>query len=221
MPRLYPEKLNHERNNIRLRDGLSGADRERTVFVGIRLQSRLDEQVAGDLSHRRKDPLIDDIPGPELLLDHPPSRRFRTDFILVVHASSWCDQMREPREGTAAQERGDDGESHDVSPCDCCAAGRESCRIKNNSPDLSQRIRAHQFDRHPFQSGGLRPLVMPSSAATPRVLIQVILQMPGFGPHAQFLLRALLDLSDSLPREFESFTDLFQSHRLFFPQPEA
>ncbi|VUZ86088.1 hypothetical protein MELA_02483 [Candidatus Methylomirabilis lanthanidiphila] len=72
-----------------------------------------------------------------------------------------------------------------------------------------------------FNRAGSAPLVMPNSTATPRALIQVILQMPGFGPHAQFLLRALLDLSDSLPRECESLTDLFQSHRIFFPQPEA
>ncbi len=32
-----------------------------------------------------------------------------------------------------------------------------------------------------------------------RELIQIIFQMPGFGPHTQFLLGALLNLSDPFP----------------------
>lgn len=104
MPRLHPEKLDHKRNDVRLRNGLPRPDRERAVFVGTLLQGRLYEQVAGNLPHRRNNPLIDDVSSPELLLHHPPSRRFRARFILVRHASSWNDQTEGPREGTAAQE---------------------------------------------------------------------------------------------------------------------
>src|SRR5574337_160064 len=106
--------------------------------------------------HRSQDPLIDDIAGPQLCLYHPPTRRLRAGFIVIGHVSPRCDQPVQPRESTTAQERIYDGGSHNVSPCDCRVAGREPGRIKNNSPDLSHKIRAFRFARHPFQPGGFR-----------------------------------------------------------------
>src|SRR5438552_762643 len=64
------QRLAHEGHHVRLRDRLARADRQRRVLVRMRLQSRLDEQVAGDAAHRLEDAPVGDTPCRELRRDH-------------------------------------------------------------------------------------------------------------------------------------------------------
>ncbi len=51
-PRLQPQRLAHARHDVRLRDRLATADRERAVRVGVLDQVRRHETLARDLPHR-------------------------------------------------------------------------------------------------------------------------------------------------------------------------
>ena len=65
------QQLAHARHDVRLRDGLPRADRQRVVAVGLVAQVLLDEQVARDLAHRRQHPLVAHPAGGDHVADHP------------------------------------------------------------------------------------------------------------------------------------------------------
>jgi hypothetical protein len=73
------ERFEHERNNIRLRNGLAVTDGKRMIFVGLRTVCFRDKFVPRYAKHGVKNARIGDAAIPELRIDHqsPSSGRIR------------------------------------------------------------------------------------------------------------------------------------------------
>ena len=67
---LQLEQHAHQRDHVRLRDGLVLPDRERCIVVSAPLQRGLDKQVARHPAHRRQHTLVVDTAGMQLLFNH-------------------------------------------------------------------------------------------------------------------------------------------------------
>ena len=81
--RADPRRLEHQRDDVRLRDRLPLLDRQRRVVVGVAAQRRGDELVARHLAHRREERRIADAARGDLLVDHRPASR--GEVVVFVH----------------------------------------------------------------------------------------------------------------------------------------
>lgn len=64
-------RFDHQRDNVRLRDRLIFADRQRSVFVGKLLESGVDERLARHATHRIQHARITHAAPGDLNIDHP------------------------------------------------------------------------------------------------------------------------------------------------------
>ncbi len=71
------EGVEHETNNVWLRDGLVVTDGQRMVFIGLAAIRFRDKSMAGDAEHRIKDAWVGDAASPELGVDHELTSRGR------------------------------------------------------------------------------------------------------------------------------------------------
>ena len=66
----YARNFDHARDDVRLRNRLSGRDGQRPVLVGVVLQGRIDEALARHVAHRVQQVGIVDAPRGDLPPDH-------------------------------------------------------------------------------------------------------------------------------------------------------
>lgn len=64
------ERLGHQRDDVRLRDGLPAGDRQRPVVVGDRGEVLRQERLALDAAHRGEHPRVGDPARAQVSLDH-------------------------------------------------------------------------------------------------------------------------------------------------------
>jgi hypothetical protein len=80
-------QLSHQRHDVRLRNRLIPADRQRAVCVSRILQVVWNIQVARNPPHRLQHALVRNVPATEMMLDHvPPS--FEEPIVFVRHRGS-------------------------------------------------------------------------------------------------------------------------------------
>ena len=96
------QQLGHARHDVRLRNRLSGADRQRRVLVGADRQRFLDENMARHGAHRRQHDFVDDALLAQAL-DHARARARRSHADAVEffdardHAGAFCTSRFQPR----------------------------------------------------------------------------------------------------------------------------
>ena len=79
-----PGCLEHQRDDVGLRDGLAGADRQRRILVGVAAQVGRNEHLARHLAQRGEDGRVMDTPAGDLLVDHAVAKVRK---LLVQHPS--------------------------------------------------------------------------------------------------------------------------------------
>jgi hypothetical protein len=72
---LRTRKLRHQRDDVRLRDRLAVADRQRPVVVGVLRLVGIDEQMTRHAAHRIEHPPVVDVAARKLPLHHPRALR--------------------------------------------------------------------------------------------------------------------------------------------------
>jgi len=83
------EGVEHDSNNVRLRDGLVVTDRKGMVFVGLAAIRFRDKSMAGDAEHSMQDPGIRDAAIPKLGVDHELTRGGRVGHEQWSAVSGW------------------------------------------------------------------------------------------------------------------------------------
>jgi hypothetical protein len=83
------EGVEHDSNNVRLRDGLVVTDRKGMVFVGLAAIRFRDKSMAGDAEHSMQDPGIRDAAIPKLGVDHELTRGGRVGHEQWSVVSGW------------------------------------------------------------------------------------------------------------------------------------
>ena len=67
---LHVGRFDHQRHDVRLRDRLAFADRQRPVLIGELFKAGFDEQLARDAAHGIQDAAIAHAPASDLHIDH-------------------------------------------------------------------------------------------------------------------------------------------------------